>query len=161
MTEQFSFHWVSRFLDSDDYEVVGDGAPYRITLRFGAGAYERSIFNGDEAAWQREAVSAVGFLCRGDTAAISQSVVDQFNAWRATEHAQTVRELQSRPDLFGPVPEGDPRLESPRTVQGARYVTGIGWIELGKSAPEVAASESGVGQKPITRIRDLFMYKLS
>jgi len=124
--------------------VVGDGAPYRVELRWEASPYERSISNCDDAKWQRDVVAAVGLLYRspGCHQPIPQRVVDGFNAWRAAEHAKSVSEIRSHPERYRNISDNDPLLAPPAVVRGAHYEVGKGWIvdaECSRPASAVVA----------------------
>lgn len=75
-----------------EYEVAGDGAPYRVEVRRSADEYERSIYNGTEADWQREVVPSIGLLRRMYNASvpIPEAVIAAFNAWREAEQARVM-----------------------------------------------------------------------
>jgi hypothetical protein len=130
MTTSIRFEFVLTYLGYCIYEVYGDGPSYRIQLRQRADAYERSIFAGTDAEWQRDIVAAIGLLHRCDGQPISQPVVDAFNDWRAARHASDVAHLRAHPERYGSLSESDPVLVAPAPVRGARYLVGTGWVEI-------------------------------
>lgn len=126
---KYTFRFVSSYLGEIDYEVIGDGAPYRATVRRRAESYERSIFNGDEAEWQRDVVAAVGTIHRRVSyETISPEVVSAFNHWLQAEHALQIAHIKAHPERYGELAEGDPLLNAPVIVTGAHYVVGKGWV---------------------------------
>src|SRR6185437_3233960 len=128
VTNPIRFESISSYRGCWDYQVHGDGEPYRISERRRADSYERSNFSGSEAEWQRQVVGAIGLVYRVDKRTISQEVVDAFNAWRALEHARTVKEILSKPECYGVLSPEDPRLAPPIATRGAQYEFGKGWI---------------------------------
>jgi hypothetical protein len=128
------FRFISSFLNSEHYEVLGDGAPYRIETRRpikdGLEDYQRSIFNGTEAEWQRDVIGASNLVYRATEPGkpLPQTVIDAFNSWRAAEHAQQVAAIRAHPAGYGDLEADDPILIPPSTVLGCRYVVGDGWL---------------------------------
>jgi hypothetical protein len=131
---QIRFRWVSSYLNIVDYDVYGDGSPYRIETRRAINRfnydYQRSIFNGTEAEWQRDVIGAIDLLFRSHHTeqALPQTVVDAFNAWRAAEHAQQIAHIKAHPEKYGDLDENDPLFEAPPVVRGAQYVISTGWV---------------------------------
>lgn len=109
-----------------EYEVAGDGAPYRVEVRRSADEYERSIYNGTEADWQREVIPSIGLLRRMYNASvpIPDAVISAFNAWREAEHARVMSEIRDR---YGSVPDIE-LSQPPPPVRGGVYEVGTGWI---------------------------------
>lgn len=110
-----------------EYEVAGDGAAYRVEVRRSASEYERSIFSGTEAEWQRDVIPSIGLLRRmyEPMKPIPGAVVAAFNAWRTAEHARTLSEIRDRHGTIPDLVSSDP----PPPVCGGAYVVGSGWIE--------------------------------
>lgn len=110
-----------------EYEVAGDGAAYRVEVRRSVSEYERSIFSGTEAEWQRDVIPSIGLLRRmyEPRKPIPGAVIAAFNTWRAAEHARTVSEIRDRygPSLNLVFPDPPP------PVRGGAYVVGSGWVE--------------------------------
>lgn len=124
-----SFRFVSAYLGEVQYEVIGDGAPYRVTVRRRAESYERSIFNGGEAEWQRDVVAAIGTLHRHISCdEISPDVVAAFNHWLQAEHAMSIAHMKAHPARYGALSDDDPIVQPPAAVTGAHYVVGTGWV---------------------------------
>lgn len=130
MNEQMHFRWTVSYLGCVEYEVWGDGAPYRVEVRREASAYERAAFNGTDAEWQRDVEGAIGLIRRVPDCdrPISPHVVDAFNAWRSAEHETFVERLRSRPERYGNIAPNDPLLVPPPVVRGAHYEVGKGWV---------------------------------
>lgn len=57
--------WKIGYMGEVEYEVHGDGAPYRVSLRFEACEYFRSIYNGGDDQWHREVINSIGVVHRG------------------------------------------------------------------------------------------------
>ena len=127
LTDQFRFEFISSYMGERDYRVHGDGEPYRIRERWQANSYERSIFNGGDAEWQRDVVAAIGLIQRGGEP-ISQAVVDAFSAWRAAKHAKDIDYICAHPERYGNISRDDPLWVAPTVVRGAHYEVGEGWI---------------------------------
>lgn len=126
---KYEFRFISAYLGQIDYEVFGDGPSYRVSVRREASAYERSIFNGGDAEWQRDVVDAIGLIHkRASYEPISGAVVEAFNAWRQGEHDAFVAKLKASPEKYGDIPETDPLLKAPIAVTGAHYVVDTGWV---------------------------------
>ena len=77
------FHWKVAYMGEVDYEVYGDGAVYRVSLRYAAEPYFRSIYNGDENQWQREVVASVGVLHTGCSEMVKPEVLAAFREYYA------------------------------------------------------------------------------
>lgn len=127
---QYRFRWTCSFMGQMEYEVIGDGAPYRVEVRREAGAYERSIFNGDETEWQRDVVAAVDVLHRVShpEKPVPAGVVEAFNGWLQERHAAHAADIARQPDRYGVLAEDDPILKAPRAVRGGHYVVDRGWV---------------------------------
>ena len=75
--------WKVSYLQEVDYEVYGDGPMYRVSVRWAADTYFRSIYNGDEDQWQREIVAGVRVLHTSKSEMVKPEVLAAF---RAMEH---------------------------------------------------------------------------
>jgi hypothetical protein len=109
-----------------EYEVAGDGAPYRVELRRSAPEWERSNYSGTDAEWQRNVVSSVGLLRRmyGASTPIPDAVIAAFNEWREGEHARAMSERAELSSGAADVSSTEP----PAPVRGGVYEDGTGWI---------------------------------
>jgi hypothetical protein len=107
-------------MNSSWFDVHGDGQKYEIELRHRVCGYERSIFNGTEAEWQRDVVPLVGAIKRSDGIRIPQSVVEAFNTWRMTEYREHRRQIESQPHRYGMIDwDNDPVFVAPKPVCAA------------------------------------------
>ena len=127
---KFEFRWKCSYMGTIDYEVFGDGEAYKVEVRRSAGDYERTIFNGDDARWQRDVVDAIDLIRRSSSPStpISPETVAAFNAWLLSEHLANVAKLRAAPERYGIIAADDPILVPPRPVTGARYEVGTGWV---------------------------------
>jgi hypothetical protein len=152
------FRWMSAFLNIYHYEVLGDGAPYRIETRHPIAAaqndYQRAIFNGTEEEWQRDVIAATNLLFRATEIdrPLSRAVVDAFNAWRAAEHQRAIGEIRENPAKYGEIEQNDPVLTPPPIVRGAHYVVGQGWVVDEPIALKDGSIESKAGRSDVLEI---------
>jgi hypothetical protein len=119
---RYRFRWTCSYMGNVEYEVAGDGPTYRVELRREAPDCERAIFGGTEEDWQWDVVGTIGVLKRVGRE-IPPAVVQEFNTWRAEEHARLIAEIGRE----GPIRDGDPVLQLPPPVRGGIYVVGAGW----------------------------------
>jgi hypothetical protein len=120
----YNFRWTCSYMNSAYYDVIGDGQTYEIELRRGVCAYERSIYNGTEAEWQRDIVPLIGAIKRVGGYRVPDAVVDAFNAWRAAEHLMERRKLDAHPEKYGVIDwDNDPLFPTPKPVRAAFSVT--------------------------------------
>jgi hypothetical protein len=126
---------VSAYMGTFDYTVYGDGQPYRVEVRRTAGDYERSVFNGDDARWDRDVVGAIDLLRRtgNPCQALSDPVVEAFNDWQAARHSANLARIEANPARYGEVPPDDALRIPPRPVRGAMYRIGTGWVPTSPS----------------------------
>lgn len=127
----YSFEWTCSYMDTVEYRVFGDGAPYLASVRRAASDYEYSIYNHKSplADWERDVVAAIGLLHRSDSRfPIAQPVVEAFNAWLIAKHEAFVKMLRDDPHKYGTLADDDPLLVPPKPVRGAFYQVGTGWV---------------------------------
>lgn len=136
---RITFENVSAYMGTFDYMVYGDGQPYRVEVRRSAGDYERSVFNGDDARWNRDVLGAIDLLRRTSDPgrALTAAVVAAFNQWQAARHATNLARIVSNPARYGELAADDALRIPPRPVRGAVYQVGTGWVPT--SPPESAA----------------------
>ena len=134
---RYRFRWTCAYMGCVEYEVLGDGPPYKVEIRRSTSEYERSIFNGTEDEWQRDVLEAMGGLRRYHTPCepIPDAVVDAFNEWRAAEHAARMRELRSQPERYGEIAEDDPAFAPPSPAHALVYVPAKGWMTTYAGGP--------------------------
>jgi len=73
--------WKVSYMGEVDYEVFGDGTPYRVSVRFEAGTYFRSIYNGSQEQWDREVVASVGLAHRQCSEMVKPEVLAALQAY--------------------------------------------------------------------------------
>lgn len=89
MSGAYRFRWTCSYMDTVDYEIVGDGPVYTATVRRAASDYEKSRYNHRSplANWEGDVVASIGLLHRHDSRhPIAQEVVDAFNVWQLAKH---------------------------------------------------------------------------
>lgn len=86
------FKFKISYLQEVDYEVIGDGPVYIVTIKYGMTEYERTIFNGSSEDYDRVVKAKIGILHHHSTRErIRPEVVEAFNQWKADEHARAVK----------------------------------------------------------------------
>lgn len=127
---QYRFRWTCSYMGTVEYEVIGDGPSYRVEIRRSVCDYQRKIYNGDEAEWQRDVVAAIDLLRRRTFSErpIPADVTAAFNVWLQANHAEQVCQIKAAPERYGELATDDPILAAPRQAKGAHYVIGQGWI---------------------------------
>lgn len=156
-TMPYGFRWISSFLNIDHYEVTGDGPTYRIETRRrttqAQEAYQRSIFRGDDAQWERDVIGATDLVFRvpASDKPLTQAVVDAFNAWRIHDHAEQLAAILQRFGMDNHV-DNAPTLDAPPIVRGARYVTGQGWVASESKEPAAQCGDRGKDDAPTTAL---------
>ena len=93
MQTQVQFHWKVAYGGEVEYEVLGDGPMYRVTLRFEADDYFRSIYNGGADQWGREVVASIGVLHTYCSEMVKPHVLAAFNAYLPTSCHANVGEV--------------------------------------------------------------------
>lgn len=123
-----TFRWTCSYMGCAWYEVSDHTGTYEVQLRHHADDYELSIANGDDV--RRDMKAAIGLLHRSGRSwePIPCETVDAFNAWRLSERAKHIAEMQSQPHRYGDIDPNDTTLFPPiMPVRGAVYVVGPGW----------------------------------
>lgn len=126
---KYTFRHSCGYMGVSYYYVYGDGELYEVQARHTASDYERSIFNGTDAMWERDILPMIGLLCANRyKATMAPDVAEAFNAWREAEYWKHRRDIDSKPETYGVVDwENDAVFKKPIPVRGANYEPGYGW----------------------------------
>ena len=76
------FHWKVSYMQQVDYEVWGDGATYRVSIRYWADSYGPNCnYNGGEDRYNREVIASVGVLHAHCSEMVKPEVLAAFRAY--------------------------------------------------------------------------------
>lgn len=127
----YTFRWKCSWWVGAEFQVYGDGSPYRVELRSRATDWEREHFHINDDHWYNDIVPSVGILRRSAESwlPLKPEVVAAFNAWRLAEHAEFIAKLRAHPERYGTIADYDPIIAAPSLARGGgHYVIGTGWI---------------------------------
>jgi hypothetical protein len=128
------------------YDVMDETGRYEIEVRRSVCDYQRSIYNGGPAEFERDVVGAINLARRSTFCdkAIPESTLHAINRILQAEHVASIRQIEADPFRYGVLEADDKLRRAPPILSAAVYKPTGGWLITTVGVDESKMAHLGV-----------------